>query len=95
MDEFNKFAIDSRQLDAEVDSLRLLWHGTIRTFVPEKQQFAAWLRFAGYTEAYRAINDTIRLHIKYEPTRPLKEGQLIRFMDQCLTKAMLKKAVTR
>ena len=43
----------------------------------------------GYTEVFRAVNDTIRLHIKYEATRPLKPGQLIRYMDQCLSKAML------
>lgn len=89
MDDFQKFKTDSRQTDAEVDSLRLLWSGTIRTYVPEERQFAAWLRIAGYTEVFRAVNDTIRLHIKYEATRPLKPGQLIRYMDQCLSKAML------
>ena len=89
MDEFKKFRHDSRQTDAEVDSLRLLWSGTIRNYLPEKRQFAAWLGLAGYTEVFRAVNDTIRLFIKYEATRPLKPGQLIRYMDQCLSKAML------
>ena len=47
MDDFQKFKTDSRQTDAEVDSLRLLWSGTIRTYVPEERQFAGWLRLAG------------------------------------------------
>jgi hypothetical protein len=96
MDEFKKFKDDARQTDAEVDSLRLLWSRTIRTFTPDKRQFAAWLRLAGYAETTRAINDTIRLHIKYEATRPLAPGQMIRFMEQCISKAMLlAKAATR
>jgi hypothetical protein len=96
MDEFKQFRDDTRQTDAEVDSLRLLWSGTIRTYLPEKRQFVGWLSLVGYTEVFRAVNDTIRLHIKYEATRPLKPGQLIRYMDQCLTKTMLlNKAVAR
>lgn len=76
------------QINAEIDSLRLLWSGTVRTFTPDIMQFAAWLRMVGYTEVTRAVNDVARFFIKREGV--LLPGQLIRAMDRNVTHAMLR-----
>lgn len=89
MEDFKKYKDDKRQSDAEVEALQLLWSGTIRTFLPNQKTIADWLRLGGYAEVTRAINDTIRLWIKYNGN--LRPGQLLRYTEQQITKSLLRK----
>jgi len=86
-DQLKKYRDDSRQTEAEVGVLQLLWDGTIRTFSPNPRQFAAWLGLIGYVETTRNINDVHRQFIRREGM--MLPGELIRYMDRLVTRTLL------
>jgi len=70
---------ERNQSSAEVDSLKLLWGGTMKQFTREARRFEMWL--IGYVETTRNINDVHRQFIRREGM--MLPGELIRYMD-CL-----------
>jgi hypothetical protein len=82
-----KYRDDSRQTEAEVGALQLLWDGTIRTFSPNARQFVGWLRLIGYVETTRNINDVHRQFIRREGL--MLPGELIGYMDRLVTRTLL------
>jgi hypothetical protein len=68
------------QSNAEVDSLRLLWGGTMMQFTPEVCWFETWLKLIGYVETTRNIYAVLRLFIQREGM--MLPGQLIRYTDR-------------
>ena len=70
---------ERNQSSAEVDSLKLLWGGTMKQFTPEARRFEMWL--IGYVETTRNINEVHRQFIRREGM--MLPGELIRYMD-CL-----------
>ena len=81
------YRADSRQTEAEVGALQLLWDGTIRTFSPNPHQLAGWLRLIGYVETTRNINDVHRQFIRREGM--MLPGELIRYMDRLVARTLL------
>ncbi len=75
------------QSSAEVDSLRLLWSGTMKQFTPEDRRFETWLRLVGYVETVRNINDVHRQFIRREGL--MLPGELIRCMDRLVAQTLL------
>jgi hypothetical protein len=86
-DQLKKYRGDSRQTEAEVGALQMLWDGTIRTFSPNPRLFAAWLGLIGYVETTRNINDVHRQFIRREGM--MLPGELIRYMDRLVAQTLL------
>jgi hypothetical protein len=85
--QLKKYRADSRQTEAEVGALQLLWDGTIRTFSPNPRQFAGWLRLIGYVETTRNINGVHRQFIRREGM--MLPGELIGYMDRLVARTLL------
>ena len=85
--QLKNYRADSRQTEAEVGTLQLLWDGTIRTFSPNPRLFAAWLGLIGYVETTRNINDVHRQFIRREGM--MLPGELIRYMDRLVARTLM------
>src|SRR5215472_8981389 len=86
-DDYQQQIQHRNQCSSEVDALRLLWGGTMKTFTPEVRRFEEWLRLIGYVEMYRNINDVHRQFIRREGM--MLPGDLIRYMDGLVAHTLL------
>lgn len=82
METHEEVGRQTKQMEAEVDVLQLLWSGTVKSFTPERWRFNRWLRVIGYVETIHCINQTIRVFIRCHGL--MFPSQLIRCMENAV-----------
>ena len=76
----------TRQITAEIETLRRLWSAAIPHAAPSPDAIDVWLQRLTFFEVGKCIHAVQRLHQKYEGK--LKPWQLLKYMEQCVNKAL-------
>ena len=82
----------TRQTTADIDTLRRLWSTAIPGAAPSPEVFDVWLKGLTFFEVGKCIHAAQRLHQKY--ACKLKPWQLLKYMEQCVAKALKEKGET-
>jgi hypothetical protein len=82
----------TRQTTAEIDALRRLWSTALPGAAPSPEAIEVWLKGLTFFEVGKCIHATQHLHEKY--AGKLKQWQLLKYMDQCVNKALKDKGET-
>lgn len=80
---------EAQQAFADASALRTLWISLIPVCAPTFDTAHAWLQRLSFFEVAKCIHATQRLYRKY--SGKLAPWQLIKYMQQCMTKALEEK----